>query len=155
MNRQVSNLPINFNWKIVKQIGNNIETEESAIQYFRRFGQPNTEFSNQYFRKAMNIPDIFNEELYIKFLKQEYNVNITTGEIINERLYNFFNSTGHKLYPLDDKYKRMLYNTPVYFDKELYKRIYQNSTTKPFAIDLARYNNIFEFFKYEEMKLNA
>ena len=146
-------IPENFDWKIVKMIANNqtIQNEESARIYFRRFAHNNSDLRNKYFREKLNIPKDFDEEIYIDYLKNNYNVKLTNGNILNESLYLFFNVKGKKNYPLDAGYYKIYYDIPKDFDEILYKKSYEYNNND-FLKELNNAKNVYEFFKNNEKK---
>jgi len=117
-------IPPDFNWQLFKKItnNNNIQNEETARNYFRRFAHNNSELRNKYFREKLNIPEDFNENVYVDYLTKHHNVKLTQGTILNDTLYLFYNSQGKNKYPLGPEYYKMYHKIPDTFDEVLYKK---------------------------------
>ena len=152
-NQGLAPLPPKFDWKVFKNIANveSIKTEDNAKTYFLQNAHINTPLRNKYFRESLKIPDYFDEELYVDFLQNEYNVKMKNGEIINDKLYAFYTTQGKNIYPLKDSYFREYYKIPKEFDEDLYKKIYQYSPKKEeFNSGIEKYLNIYNFYNKNE-----
>ena len=144
-----------FDWKLFKNVANvdAIKNEATAKSHFMKHAHMNTRLRNDYFRALLKIPTYFDEELYVDFLQNEYNVKMKKGEINNDSLYAFYANKGKKTYPLKDAYFKTYYKIPTEFDEELYKKIYQYSAKKEeFNNELKKHANIYQFYNEKSIE---
>ena len=141
-------LPQKFNWKLYQKIANSsfIKNEETAVIHFRKNAQLDSALRNKYFREHLNIPEEFDEELYIELLKNDYNIKMKSGSVSHEKLYMFYETQGKKKYPFNSTYYKKLYKIPDYFDETLYKSVYMHDEI------VKNSNNIFKFYSENKTK---
>lgn len=150
MNNRQSNqnsIPNNFNWKIIPYIANDksINNEQKAKNYFKKNCKKNSQKLKLYYNKFYNIPNNFDDNLYIEYLKSIHDVNLKPGEIDYEKLCIYYNKVGKHKYPLNNSYFKLYYNLPENFDEVAYKDSYKDDQLE-FNSIMNKYTNIFEFY---------
>jgi hypothetical protein len=125
--RRPVTFPKKFNWRLFAKIVNHpsVNNEEKAIEHFKKYAHNQSKLAKLYFRAIYKIPDLFDEDVYIDYLKT-FDLNLDKNTIEIEKLYHFFSKTGHVKYPLNDKYHRLLFNIPYHFDYNAYCNRYSN-----------------------------
>ncbi len=144
--RKPVTFPKKFDWRLYAKIVNHpsVNNEEKAIDHFKRYAHNQSKLAKLYFRAIYMIPQLFDEDTYIDYLKT-FGLELDKNSIEIEKLYHFFYKTGQTKYPLNDTYSRMLFKIPHHFDYITYCNRYPNV-----QFDKDDVNGIYDYFSSEK-----
>jgi hypothetical protein len=144
--RRPVTFPKRFNWKLYAKIVNHpsVINEEKAIEHFKKYAHNQSKLAKLYFRTIYKIPNLFDEDSYLEYLKS-FNLKLDKNTIEIEKLYHFFSKTGKDKYPLNDSYFRILYNIPYHFDYISYCNRYST-----IDFDKEDVNSIYNYFSSDK-----
>ena len=144
--RKPVTFPKKFDWRLYAKIVNHpsVNNEEKAIDHFKRYAHNQSKLAKLYFRAIYVVPQLFDEDTYIDYLKT-FGLELDKKTIEIEKLYHFFYKTGKLKYPLNDTYSRMLFKIPYHFDYITYCNRYPNV-----QFDKDDVNSIYDYFSSEK-----
>ena len=112
----------------------------NKIELYTFYSQNNNNkgLDDNYYRIVYNIPELFDQNVYIKRYPQ------IQCDKNNIGIYKYYNERGEIKELLDDKYYRLLFTIPEYFNPNIFSSLYPETPTN--VIDL------YKFYKNNQSK---
>jgi len=119
--KMMYNVPEDFDYEsyvaVYSDLRGKYKNNNEIYKYYCDQGKLTHPINYQYYRKLLNIPDEFDENVYKQYY-DEIKVNNS-----KDLLY-YFSSVGHKEKPLNEGYFKLKYSLPDDFDADCYIKTY-------------------------------